>query len=252
MGAPLTEPAPPPKKDRLRGRCPSESSPGSRAPNPDSSHSNWTILWGQVRSNHSANVAVVNSGPSAAANVQLTAESDGDVNLSELVGLENAWFRDEQSADCGGGRSCTLDLGSFGRGDTRNVVLKFNSNADSISIVFQANASFPPDPDPTDNRLDFRQAASEGRDTSRLGRRLSTTETTDSGVAGPDPSPARRGDQQRRRAQFSTRFPRAAGTPFGARDFRRLCGLPKMPRCCPFIWKASRCASTALPRRSSS
>ena len=49
VGAPLTEPAPPPKKDRLRGRCPSESSPGSRAPNPDSSHSNWTILWGQVR-----------------------------------------------------------------------------------------------------------------------------------------------------------------------------------------------------------
>ena len=48
VGAPLTEPAPPPKKDRLRGRCPSESSPGSRAPNPDSSHSNWTILWGQV------------------------------------------------------------------------------------------------------------------------------------------------------------------------------------------------------------
>ena len=35
VGAPLTEPAPPPKKDRLRGRCPSESSPGSRAPNPD-------------------------------------------------------------------------------------------------------------------------------------------------------------------------------------------------------------------------
>ena len=49
VGAPLTEPAPPPKKDRLRGRCPSESSPGSRAPNPDSSHSNWTILWGQVK-----------------------------------------------------------------------------------------------------------------------------------------------------------------------------------------------------------
>ena len=51
VGAPLTEPAPPPKKDRLRGRCPSESSPGSRAPNPDSSHSNWTILWGQVSTN---------------------------------------------------------------------------------------------------------------------------------------------------------------------------------------------------------
>ena len=49
MGAPLTEPAPPPKKDQLRGRCPSEDSPGSWAPNPESSHSNWTIPRGQVR-----------------------------------------------------------------------------------------------------------------------------------------------------------------------------------------------------------
>ena len=48
MGAPLTEPAPPPKKDQLRERCPSEDSPGSWAPNPDSSHSNWTIPRGQV------------------------------------------------------------------------------------------------------------------------------------------------------------------------------------------------------------
>ena len=48
MGAPLTEPAPPPKKDQLRGRCPSEDSPGSWAPNPESSHSNWTIPRGQV------------------------------------------------------------------------------------------------------------------------------------------------------------------------------------------------------------
>ena len=47
-GAPLTAPAPPPKKDQLRGRCPSEDSPGSWAPNPDSSHSNWTIPRGQV------------------------------------------------------------------------------------------------------------------------------------------------------------------------------------------------------------
>ena len=42
MGAPLTEPAPPPKKDQLRGRCPSEDNPGSLASNPESSHSNWT------------------------------------------------------------------------------------------------------------------------------------------------------------------------------------------------------------------
>ena len=48
VGAPLTELAPPPKKDRLRGRCPSGDSPGSLAPNPDPSHSNWTIPRGQV------------------------------------------------------------------------------------------------------------------------------------------------------------------------------------------------------------
>ena len=48
VGAPLTEPAPLPKKDRLRGRCPSGDSPGSLAPNPDPSHSNWTIPRGQV------------------------------------------------------------------------------------------------------------------------------------------------------------------------------------------------------------
>ena len=48
VGAPLTEPAPPPKKDRLRGRCPSGNSPGSLAPNPDPSHANWTIPRGQV------------------------------------------------------------------------------------------------------------------------------------------------------------------------------------------------------------
>ena len=48
MGAPLTEPAPPPKKDQLRGRCPSEDSPGSLASNPESSHFNWIISRGQV------------------------------------------------------------------------------------------------------------------------------------------------------------------------------------------------------------
>ena len=47
-GAPLTDPAPPPKNDRLRGRCPPEDIPGSLGPSPLSSHSNWTILWGQV------------------------------------------------------------------------------------------------------------------------------------------------------------------------------------------------------------
>ena len=40
--------AAPPKKVRLRGRCPSGDSPGSLAPNPDPSHSNWTIPRGQV------------------------------------------------------------------------------------------------------------------------------------------------------------------------------------------------------------
>ena len=48
VGAPLTEPAPPPKNDRLRGRCPSESIPGSLGPSPDSSHFSWTIRRGQV------------------------------------------------------------------------------------------------------------------------------------------------------------------------------------------------------------
>ena len=36
VGAPLTEPAPPPKKDRLRGRCPSGEQPGIFGPQPGS------------------------------------------------------------------------------------------------------------------------------------------------------------------------------------------------------------------------
>ena len=65
MGAPLTAPAPPPKKDQLRGRCPSEDSPGSWAPNPESSHFNWTIPRGQVSasrgSRYSLSISVMKS-----------------------------------------------------------------------------------------------------------------------------------------------------------------------------------------------
>ena len=65
VGAPLTEPAPPPKKDRLRGRCPSDDSPGSLASNPESSHSNWTIPRGQVSasrgSRYSLSISVMKS-----------------------------------------------------------------------------------------------------------------------------------------------------------------------------------------------
>ena len=108
-------------------------------------------------SNHVATVRVFNDGPSDATNVQVTAEPGVGVDLSELVGLASFLDNNEQRADCGGGRSCALDLGSYPVGADRRFELAFNSNAENISIVFRVTAS-EPDPDPTNNQFDFRES----------------------------------------------------------------------------------------------
>ena len=108
------------------------------------------LLVGADGSGHTVVLRVDNNGPSAATNVQLTVEP-GVAVLSELLEPGNG-----QRGDCGGGESCTLGLGTMSPGGGTVASLAFNSNAESISIIFRVAAS-EPDPDPTNNLFSFQQ-----------------------------------------------------------------------------------------------
>ncbi len=116
-------------------------------------------FFGRQASGYQVQLFVSNDGPSKATNVQLTVEALAGIDLSKLESFSSD-FVGEGVADCGGEGSCTLSIGTIGSGEIKLARLTFSSNAENISIDFQANASRPPDPDRENNQFRFdRQVA---------------------------------------------------------------------------------------------
>ena len=155
-----------------------------------------------------------NDGPSIAHNVQLTAERG--VFAAALLELSELYEGDDsERVDCDPG-SCTLDLGTIAVNATREVYLECYSETGNTSVLFTAVAN-EPDPDGTNNhKIPYFEPATPGAGSQQAKQQI---------LEQPRPlqSPTAL------LGTISSLFPRAAVTPFGERDFRRMYKSPAAP-----------------------